>query len=159
MGMPVALDVLENQVRPELLGGFRDLVVGEVGSVLEDVVAGPRVNLAEVVVRPLGECELLLRLHPPHLHQNFADLLESRLGEDVLHSLQLLQRGRLGESDAFVPETSLLDSSELPFDEIHRRTGHHLALVGVSAVGVGEVVVVIAGREPPPLTSALSRPG
>ncbi len=148
-GWPSRLMSFRTRSVPYSSAAFAILIVGQVGAVLEDVVAGPGVNLAEVVVRPLRKRDLFRRLHSPHLHQDIADFLEPRLGKDALHPLELFRGGRFREPDPLVAESALLDAPKLPLHQVHGGTRNHRALIGVSALRVREVVVVVAVGEPP----------
>ncbi len=159
MGAAVAFDVLHDEVGAVLLGGVRDLIIGEVGSVLENIVPSPGVDLAEVVVGALREGQLFGGLDHPHLHEIVVDHLESRLGKNALHVLELRCRRRLVESDSLVSVSSFFDSLQLKGDEIHGRSRHHLALIGIASFGVRVVVVIVSVGEPPASDEGLVEAG
>ena len=119
---------------------------------LQNIVASPGVDLAEVVIRALRERQLFRRFHPSHLGRT-GPLTSSKLafGSTSVMRFQATDGRGGAQADLLVAEPAACDPAERPLDQVHRRARDHLPLIGVAACGVRIVVIVVRfGRPPAP---------
>ena len=100
---------IELLVDPELRG-HRHFVVGDVGSVRENVVAGEGVSAVEIHVSAAPQGQLFRRLHDAHVHQDGIDVdpfhvRQNLAGFGALRGIQLAI-----DSDFLALDAMLLDS-------------------------------------------------
>ncbi len=149
MRTTIALDVLHDQISAVFRGRHFDLEVCKVSAMLQDIVTRPGMNLAEIVVGPLRQCNFFRRLYAPHLDANIAYIFKFGLRQNLRHAFHRLDRRRLTERDFLIAETTLRNTVEPPFKQVNRGAADHLSLVWIAAICVREVEIVVAVSEPP----------
>ena len=148
--LAVALDRLHQPPHAPLGGGHGELVVGQVGALLEQQVPREGVRLVEHPVGAPPEGELLGRLDAPHLLALEGDRLERRRLREDLRDVGVLGGRELPvRRDALAVEAALAQALERPLEEIDRRALLDPALVGKPAVGVHVVEIRLGLGRPP----------
>ena len=146
----VALDVRHDQVGAVFRGGAPNVVIRQVGAMLEQHVARKRVHLVEIVVGAAGQRLFFRRLVYAHVHAGV--LGRAHFAAENRDNLALNGRSELGVgSQVLVGVPTLLERSENPFGQIHFCAHLHFAFVRKSAFGVRKIEVHFALGVPPGL--------
>jgi len=122
----VAFDIGHDQIGAVFGGGSGDVVVGEVGAVLEQHVPGKGMHLVEIVVGAARQCLLFRSFVHAHVHAGVAGgthFAAQHRDDFALHGgSELCVRDEI-----FLGEAALLQRFENPFVEIDFRAHLHFA--------------------------------
>ena len=147
VGLAIELQDLHQLAGAKLLRGVTNVIVGGVGAMLKDVVAGERQHAVVKVNRRLGQGDLLRRLDLPHVEEVLADVGQAGFGQRLLETLG--KGGCRLEVYAQFPlaKAPAGDALERPFKDFLFLASFPLDLIVFA--GVGEIEVPLKVLHPP----------